>query len=441
MTVQPSFIRYLRMARETTWGASPAGVGIEFNATGGAYSFITTSPLGTLKPIEVKHRTQGATGKRSVDQHAPFGGFQRSEGTLDIPFVPTYAGLLLRTALGADAAIDTTDAEIKASTALTTSPQTINSGFVQPTTNKYPYCALVFTLTGGATFGATGNVVITGTDSNDAVITETVTFGAQAAGFTVYSQLNYKTVTSFVITGVVLGGGSGTITINGINYTTHTITCTDTSGSIIVEEYAHPGAGTGNSFVFNGLTQTQLNLSFSTLEEEGILMLQPNFLGKFPAAVAKTTYALTPLRAWPAWTASVTKGGSAFSRVQSAQIQLTPGSRLFRSAVGSRSPQGKIDLARRTVITGQLYLEDSTEWDAFSNDTVGDYQFVFTSPFKITSTLFQSLTLDFDKLYFETMDAKEDDGMIVADFTAFTIEDASSNVYKATLVNTKNGVY
>ncbi len=441
MTVQPTFLRYLRMAKEATWGTSPALIANEFNAAGVNYSFITTSPLGALKQVQLKHRTQGATGKRTKDQHAPFSGMEHAEGQLDIPFVPTYGGLLLTAALGTDSPTDTTDATLKSSTALSASPQTISVWTAQPTSGKYDYLKMAFTLTAGAAFGAGAAVVIVGTDANDAVITETVTFGVQSSAFTVYSQLSYKTVTSAVITGVTLGGGSGTITIDGIQYTTHVITCNDTPLSLAIEEFDDPSAGSGKSFVYNGMTMTNLTVAFSVLQEDSILMLQPSFQGKFPVATTQTANALTPLRAWPSWTASLTKGGSAYARVQSANVQITPGARLYRSAVNSRSPQGVVPLEREIRVSGQLYLEDSTEYDAWVNNSVGNYVLTFTSPFKVGTSTYQSLQLDFTQWYFEVLNPKEDNGMVVADFEAFTTEHATNNAIKATLVNTKNGAY
>ena len=443
MTAQPAFQRYLRIARESTWGASPTGVGIEYNAGGAAYSMITTSPLGALKRPEAKHRTQGAVGKRTRDQHAPVSGAHHSEGALDIPFVSSYGGLLLRTILGADSPTDTDDAEIVASTALGASPQTINSGITNPTATKYPYLEFVFDLTGAATFGATGKIDVTGTDVNSLAQTETITFGAKGAAvdFNVYSQKRWKTVTSIVITGFVAGGGSGTIVVNGITSTSHAITCADTSGSLTLEEFGDPGAGSGKAWVYNGLVIPELTLAFDAMQEEGLLVASLNLQGKYPVATTQTTNVITPLLPWPSWTAAVTKGGSPYGRIQSANIRISGLSRTFRAAVGSQNPAGKIDIGRMVEISGQLYLEDDTEEAARAGNTVGDYAFVFTSPFKTTDAAYEALTLDFDEMYFTLLDPKEDDGMIVADFTAYVKENATSNNIAATLVNAKNGAY
>ncbi len=442
MTVQPTFKHYLRLGKEGTWGTAPSGAN-EFNANGNWFSAITTSPLGSLIARAPKYRSKGSVAKRSQDQHPTVPLGQHSEGTLEIPFVPTYGGMLLAAALGADAASDTADAAILVATALSSSPQTIAAGFTQPTATKYPYLKFTFDLTAPATFGATGKLVILGTDFADAVITETVTFGAVGSGvdFIVYSQLSYKTITSVVITGFSAGGGSGTVAIDGIVKTTHTITCADTSGSVALEQFGTPSAGSGNSFIYTGLVQTGLQLNFSALEEEGLLVMTPTFQGKFPTTQTATAYAMPLLRPWPSWGASVTKGGVAYARLQSAQLQITPGARLYRSAVNSQSPQGQIPLSRVIALSGQLYLEDNTEYAAWQNSSVGDYELLFTSPFKTTDSEYQSLKFEFTQMYFETIQTAEDDGMVVANFEAYTLEDASDNVLKATLINTKNGVY
>jgi hypothetical protein len=440
MTVQSTFKHYLRLGKESTWGTAPSGSN-EFNANGNWFSAITTSPLGSLVARAPKYRSKGSVAKRSQDQHPTVPLGQHSEGTLEIPFVPTYGGLFLAAALGAESVADTADAAILAATALSASPQTIDAGFTQPTATKYPYFKFTIDFTGAATFGATGKIVVVGTDFADAVITETITFGAQSLDFIVYSQLSYKTITSVVLTGFSAGGGSGTVAIDGIVKTTHTITCADTSGSFALEQFGDPSAGSGNSFIYTGLVQTGLQLAFSALEEEGLLVMTPTWQGKFPTTQTATAYAMPLLRPWPSWGASVTKGWVAYARLQAAQLQITPGARLYRSAVNSQSPQGQIPLSRVISLSGQLYVEDNTEYDAWQNSSVGDYELTFTSPFKVTSTEYQSLKFEFTQMYFETIQTAEDDGMVVANFEAYTLEDASDNVLKATLINTKNGAY
>lgn len=443
MTVQPTFQRYLRLARESAWGSSPTGVGVEYNAGGAAFSVLTTSPLGALKKAEAKLRTAGATGRRSQDQHAPLSGGHHSEGQLDIPFVSSYGGLLLRTALGAGSASDTADAAVLAATALGASPQTINSGITNPTATKYPYLKITFDLTGAATFGATGSVVITGTDDLDQTIGETVTFGAKGAAvdFIVYSQRRYKTVVALVITGFVAGGGSGTVAVDGLVKTTHVHTCADTSGSLTAEEFGDPSAGVGNSWVYNGLVLPELTLAFDAMQEEALFVASLGLQGKYPVATAQTANVITPLQPWAAWTAAVTKGGSAYARLQSANIKLALGSRTFRAAVGSQQPAGALHGGRLVEISGSLIVENDDEYSAWKNNTVGDFAFNFVSPFKCTDAENESLTLDFDEMFFATLEPKEADGMIVADFTAYVKENASSNVIKATLTNSKSGTY
>jgi hypothetical protein len=185
----------------------------------------------------------------------------------------------------------------------------------------------------------------------------------------------------------------------------------------------------------------ELTLAFDAQQEEGLFVASLNLQGKYPVATTATTNVITPLGPWPSWTASVLKSNSAYAQIQSANIKLSGLSRIFRAAVGSQNPAGQIDIGRMVEISGQLYLADATEYTAFANNTVGDYAFVFTSPFKTTDAANESLTLDFDEMYFSVLDPKEDNGMIVADFTAYVKESASSNVIKATLVNAKNGVY
>jgi len=443
MTEQATWLRWLRMGRENVaWGTAPANE-LEYNMSGGLwYSFITASQLGALKRIEAKHRTKGATGQRSLDQHLPVSGARRSEGSLDIPFVSDVGGLLLRTALGADSAADTDDVILLTAGAINETPETfLAAGFDNPiTANRYPYIECVVTAAAASTFIA-GTVVLTGTDPDDRAITETIVTPALAAteSYTVYSKLSYKTLTSIVITG--WSSGTGTLVATAIQYTTHTITCADTNGSLAIDEHGDPAAASGNIWRYTGLVIPQLNLAFAATEEEGLFVITPTLAGKFPTAIADPTYRLPPLTPWPSWICSVTRGGSAYAKIQAANFQINTGTRLRRAATGSQDPAGKVDGGRTVQISGRLWFDDETEYDDWVNNALANYEFTFTSPYAVTSAIKQNLLLECTEFVWLTYDPVEDDGLIVADFTAYNKAHASDNVIKATLINTKNGAY
>ncbi|HEY4721965.1 MAG TPA: hypothetical protein VII92_08975, partial [Anaerolineae bacterium] len=215
MTEQATWLRWLRMGREdVAWGTAPANE-LEYNMNSGKWmSFITASPLGALKRIEAKHRSKGATGQRSIDQHVPVSAAHRSEGALEIPFVSDVGGLLLRCALGADSAADTNDAAIITAGVINEATETFDGGeLTQPTATKYPYVKFVVTEDTPGTANA-GTVVITGTDPADRTISETIVTPALTAAqsYTVYSKLSYKTVTSIVVTGWATGTAALTAT-------------------------------------------------------------------------------------------------------------------------------------------------------------------------------------------------------------------------------------
>lgn len=444
MTELATWRRWLRMGRENVaWGTAPADPD-EYNMNGGLWhSFITTSPLGSMKYIEAKHRTKGNVGQRSLDQQPTVGGATRSEGTLEIPAVSDILGLLLKVALGGtDSASDTTDAAILVNGVIDATPETFTgaSGLQQPTATKYPYLKIVVTAAAISTFNA-GTVVVTGTGPDDNVLTETIVTPSLAAlgAYTVYTKQNWKTLVSVVVTGWATG--TGDCDIDGIVSTSHVIACADSSGSLSLEEFGDPGAGSGKSWLYTGLVIPTLTLSFSALEEEGLFVATPQLQGKYPTALTSTLYNIPLDRVWPSWTCSVTKGGVAYARIQNLTLTINTGTRLYRAAAGSANPQGKVDAGRTVELSGQLYLEDDTEYLAWKNDTIGNYEFTFTSPFKATSTVNHNLLLEFTETNFLTVDPKDDAGMLVADFTAFTLGRTADNAIKTTLVNAKNGTY
>jgi len=442
MTEQATWLRWLRMGREdVAWGTAPANE-LEYNMNGGKWmSFITASPLGALKRIEAKHRSKGATGQRSIDQHVPVSAAHRSEGALEIPFVSDVGGLLLRCALGADSAADTNDAAIITAGVINEATETFDGGeLTQPTATKYPYVKFVVTEDTPGTANA-GTVVITGTDPADRTISETIVTPALTAAqsYTVYSKLSYKTVTSIVVTGWATG--TAALTATGIVQTAHTITCADTSGSLSIDEHSDPAAGAGNIWRYTGLVIPQLNLAFAATEEEGLFVITPTLAGKFPTAVADPTYRLPPLTPWPSWVCSVTRGGVANAKIQAANFQINTGTRLRRAATGSQDPAGVVDGGRTVAISGRMWFDDNTEYADWVNNALANYEFTFASPYKVTSTTYQNLLLECTELVWITYDPIEDEGLIVADFTAYTKAHSSDNVLKATLANTKNGAY
>lgn len=444
MTTQPAWIRWLRAALEdVAYGTAPTSAD-EYNMNNGAwFGLVATSPLGAIKYAEEKLRTPGATGQRSTDQLGPVSGGRKSEGSLDIPVESAIIGLFFRAALGADSAADTDDTILLSAQTVDSDPETfLAAGFDNPiTADFYPYIEIAVTTEAAGTFDA-GTVVVLGTDPNDEVITETIVTPAlgNAATYTVYTKLNYKTVVSIIINGFT-AGVTNTVTATGISYTTHTITAGDVSASLTLDEHGDPGADTGKIQRYTGMVQEGLTLTFSALDEAGFVVVTPQLSGKFPTQVSDPTTRLPVLKAWPSWICSVTKGGSAYARIQNLTLNLNPGSRTHRAAVGSQDPQGKVDGARTVEFTGQLILEDNTEYAAWVTPTAGNYEFTFTSPYAATSTINHNLLLEATEFYFTILDPKEDNDLIVADFTAFTTAHVSDEVLKATLVNAVNGAY
>ena len=100
-----------------------------------------------------------------------------------------------------------------------------------------------------------------------------------------------------------------------------------------------------------------------------------------------------------------------------------------------------VDGGRTIAISGRPWFDDNTEYADWVNNALANYEFTFTSPYKVTSTTYQQLLLECTELVWITFDPVEDEGLIVADFTAYTKEHASDNVLKATHINTKNGAY
>lgn len=427
MAFEPTWKRGLRITREATWGTTPTAG--NYNEGGKTFSILTTSAPGSLQPNAPHIIPMGQVGKRSMHQYAPVPGRRRAEGSLDIPFASDTGGLLLAAAIGGVSTVLTADAgnPLKASGAIGASPATIGS--ITAPANGAFLAFVIASATGGS-----GSIAVAGVTADGETVTETV---AVSGNGTFYTQRSYASITGNQVVVTHTLTGSPTITVNGYLKATHTISQSDSNFSLTIEEHGDPSAGSGNAWFYKGSLIRNLGIAFDAADQQGLLVLSADFVGKYPVAATKTTFQQPVHVPFPAWTAAITRDGSSYNRVRSFNATYATGSDVVDTANGTQDPQGPFYGSRS--LTGQVTfaLEGSQEYDDWEDIVVRDFAIVFTTPFNLSvdTTAYHALTLDLAQVYLTNFTPGDDNGLATATFDFYTRDDATDGILEATLVN------
>jgi hypothetical protein len=167
-------------------------------------------------------------------------------------------------------------------------------------------------------------------------------------------------------------------------------------------------------------------------------MLSTNFSSKFFSAASATSYGndvATYYHPLAGWNVTLTKGGSAFDKVQQMTMAVDGGTEHFRVASGDQDPAGLSYGPQQVTPTFTILPEDATEWDAFVAQTVGDYHVIFTSPNSIVDSTKWTTTFEFTKSYIETYAENTADTQFGAEMAMRTINDSSDGIIKITHVS------
>jgi len=374
-----------------------------------------------ITPTETQIFMTNAAGKRAMNQQPPVPGAYDTAGSLEMPVIPELIYPIFRSVMGGVSNAETAGSAALASTAFAS----VASLDTQPDGTE----VLKFVIASStAASGAAINII------QNAATVETITIGDNVGSVDgdYYSKGAYDgsaNAITFSVDGTVT---SGMVTISGVDYVTNTFTMANSNPTMKIEEAGQPKSAS-NSAYYTGAAFKDITLNFDRTAADGLLMATPTFASKFPAMAAAGTYAndaalyYHPLGGW---TASLTKGGAAFDKVQSASLVIDGGTVLFPVATGDQNPAGASFADQQVSGTFTILPEDGTEWDAFVGQTVGDYHLVFTSPSNIVDSTKWTITIEMTKLYLETYEENAQEGMFGADLGIRTIDDATDGIVK-----------
>lgn len=379
-----------------------------------------------INPTETQAFLENAAGLRELNQQAPVPGAYETTGSFEMPFVPELIYPIFRAVMGGVSNVETAGSAALASTAFA-SLATLDT---QPDGTEI--LKFVFASSTAAA-GAAINI------TQSAAIVETITIGDSAGSVdgAYYSKGAYDgsvNAITFSIDGTVT---SGMVVVSGVDLVTSTLTMANTNPTMKLEEAGQPKSASNSGF-YTGAAFKDFELTFDRTALDGLIMVTTNFASKFYAAASATTYGndvATYYHPFAGWNASLTKGGSAFDKLQQLTLTVDGGTELFVVASGDQDASGLSFGPQQVTPTFTILPEDATEWDAFVGQTVGDYHIILTSPNNIVDSIPWTTTIELTKSYIETYAENTADNQFGAEMAMRTINDSSDGIIKITHVS------
>jgi len=421
--------QFYRGQFETAFGAGGGTADWNIGGNGGGATgwrdFAVIPGAVNITPTEAQIFMLNAAGKRAMNQQPPQKGGRNTAGSFEMPVLPELIYPIFRAVMGGVANVETAGTAALAATAFA-SVATLDTQSDGTEMLKFVIAS------SSAASGAAINII------QNAVTVETITIGDNAGSVDgdYYSKGAYDgsvNPITFSVDGTVT---SGMVTISGVDKVTNTFSMADTVPFMKLEEAGQPKSGSNSSF-YTGAAFKDVTLAFERTADDGLLMATPTFLSKFPAFATAGTYGNDAAKYYHplgAWTASLTKGGSAFDKVQTVSLVIDGGTVHFPVASGDQDPAGGSFADQQVSGTFTILPEDGTEWNDFVGQTAGDYHLIFTSPNFIVDSDPWLITIEMTALYLETYVETAVEGMFGADLGIRTVDEATDGIVKITTV-------
>ncbi len=422
--------QFFRAQFETSFGSGGGSADWNIGGNGGGLTGWRDLPVipgsVNINPVETQVFMQNAAGKRAMNQQPPVPGAYDTTGSFEMSVIPELIYPILRSVMGGVANVETAGSAAQASTAFA-SLATLST---QPDGTEM----LKFVIASStAASAATIDIV------QSAVTVETITIGDNVGSVDgdYYSKGAFDgsvNPITFTIGGTVT---AGMVTVSGVDFVTNTFTMAATNPFMKLEEAGQPKSASNSGFYTGGLFK-DITLSFDRTAADGLWMATTNFASKFFAAATAGTWAndaalfYHPLGAW---TASLTKDGSAFDKAVSVDLLIDGGTEPFSVASGDQDIAGASYGPQQVTPTFTILPEDATEWDDFVGQTEADYTLIGTSPQNIVDSTKWTITIEMTKLYLETYVENAQNAQFGAELGTRTIEDSSDGIIKITIVS------
>jgi hypothetical protein len=431
VTVPKEFWKqFFRLQVESSFGAGGGTADWNIGGNGGGSTGWRDVPVipGAVRinPTESQIFAQYAAGKRATNQQAPVPGAYNVEGTFEMPLYIELVDPFIYGVLGSVSRVETAGAAAKSAVAFAS----LASLDTQPDGTEQ----LKFVIASStAASSAAINIIQSG------ATVETITIGTSASNVngTYYSKGAYdgsSNAITFSVDGTVT---SGMVTVSGVDYVTSTFTLGNTNPSFKIENAGQPRSAS-NSGYYTGLVIPTLQFAFDRTALDGLIMATATMMSQFVTDASAGSFGNDPKNYYHplgAWTASITKDGAAYERLQSADFTINGNTSLFPVSSGNQNPSGATYGPAEMTGTFNIIPEDATEWGIYVGQTVQDIHLTFTSPNYIVDSTAWSVLFEFSELHLETFQEGVAETMFNAALGFRATDDASDGIVKVTTVS------
>ena len=282
--------------------------------------------------------------------------------------------------------------------------------------------------------GTTGSgyLTVAGTDSAGNAASEVISF--DAAG-TLYTRTSMSAVTGITFNSVQTLGGS--IAVNGIKYFEHTIFTATSNPTFSIEKIGDPSAGaTSKSLMHPGMVIQSVAFSVPAEARDGVITIDTTWEGDPTATCTATALNdASAIRIWPAWAASFTRDGGAYTPITDFTIDIQAGNRNYRSAAGTQNPQGSFFGAREVTGSFNILLSNETEFNRWRGASKQNLVLTINTPWKLTSSANMKLEASMTSAYLENVTTADAEGAFSYSADYRMIADATNDVIKFKVTN------
>jgi hypothetical protein len=423
--------QFFRIQKESSFGAGGGSADWNIGGNGGGATGWRDVPVipGSIRitPTEAQIFAQYAAGQREMNLQAPVPGAYSVEGSFEMPLFIELIDPFIEGVLGSTSRVETAGTAALASTAFASlaTLDTQSDG-----TEQFKFVISSSTAASSAAI----NII------QNAATVETITIGTNAGSVdgTYYSKGAYDgsvNAITFSVSGTVT---AGTVVVSGVDYVTTTFTLGTTNPSYKIEEAGQPRSASNSGF-YTGSVIPTLQWVYDRTALDGLVTVTAALMSQFVTDATAGAFADDPANYYHplgGWTAALTRGGSAYEKVQSADYTIGGMTALFPISSGDQNPSGATYGPSEMFGTLTILPEDATEWGYYVGQTVSDIHLTYTSPQSIVDSTKWSVLFEWTKLHLETYaEGAGADGLINAALGFRTIKDSSDGIVKVTTVS------
>jgi hypothetical protein len=427
---QSTFNIGLAIAREDVYGVAPSLSANPYYWQGGPWVPITVSGTPDLWDRQATIFPEGRAGSRARYNRRPVVGRRWSDGDFSFDVTMDFLPLIVYGALGSMSSNSVPSTN--GASMLELEPVAAATSKSIVLVNQPGDGGAILQIYVGST-SAPGWVNVQGVDSDGFSASEIISFTSSGS---LYTRTSFSAIGASSIT--AWSDNDATISINGIKYFQHIVSVNGSSNpTFSIQSMGDPSAGaTSRMRVFGGMLVTEFELSTPAEARDGLITGSVSWEGR-PTATCDLTDlpAVSAVRVWPAWTLSLTRDSVPFEKALDLTLSYTAGNRNYRTAVNQQGPQGAFFGSNMLEGSMRLLFNDESEYEVWSGASSNRMVATWTSPYKLSTGVFQKMTASLTELYYSEVSRGEDSDMQILEVDVQSINSAEDGILKMEFLN------